>query len=299
MMVNKDPLAEHIVLMIKKDTKSGASELTHDALNHLAAYAESLELLSALNNKKNLMSLAKRIACSRPSMAPLYNIINEWRVRVDRIEISSNVKFIAEVKILCEQLIADIDTRQHKQCSHAINALKSAQVILTISRSSSVSAVFKKLYQRPLRFIVCESRPGCEGIILAAELASPDTMVDYIVDAASGLYMQKADAVVVGADAILEDGSVVNKCGTSLLAIAAQHFNIPFYVLADSTKCTQTSRANFILEEMPKTELGIVASAFVHPHNVYFDISPAELITAYINEFGVEKNWPWAATSEG
>jgi translation initiation factor eIF-2B subunit delta len=110
--------------------------------------------------------------------------------------------------------------------------------------------------------------------------------------------MQQADAVVVGADAILDDGSVVNKCGTSLLAIAAQYFKVPFYVLADSSKHTKISSADFILEELPAKELGATKSPFIHPHNIYFDITPASLVMAYINEFGVQRSWPRANTSE-
>jgi translation initiation factor 2B subunit (eIF-2B alpha/beta/delta family) len=145
-----------------------------------------------------------------------------------------------------------------------------------------------------LCFIVCESRPGYEGRTLAADLGSAEIFVDYIVDAPSGLYMPQADAVVVGADAILADGSVVNKCATSLLALAAQHFMVPFYVVAGSSKFTQTSCDEFILEQMPVAELKAPNSPFIHPHNVYLDISPAAAVTAYITEYGIEKQWPWS-----
>jgi translation initiation factor 2B subunit (eIF-2B alpha/beta/delta family) len=85
---------------------------------------------------------------------------------------------------------------------------------------------------------------------------------------------------------------VVNKCGTSLLALATQHFKVPFYVVADSSKCTQLSRTEFILEEMPLAEINdpinAPTSSFIHTHNVYFDISPLDTVTAYTTEYGIE-----------
>jgi len=227
-------------------------------------------------------------------MAPVQYILGKWQTQVEKLDMSSDSIFITQVKNQCSQLIEDINTRQHNQINHAVEALATAQVILTISRSSVVCEIFKTLPQRPLHFIVCESRPGYEGRTLATDLAAAEIFVDYIVDAASGLYMPQADAVVVGADAILADGSVVNKCGTSLLALAAQHYKVPFYVVADSSKCTQISRDEFILEQMPVAELKAPNSPFIHPHNVYFDISPAAAVTAFITEYGIEKHWPWS-----
>ena len=289
-----DHQIEQIVCAIKNDTRSGATELTRDALNHILSYGGSLHTLSAHQSYTNLHRLVKRLMILRPSMALLQHTLEKWLTQVDTLDVSSNRTFITQVKALCRQLIEDIDTRQRNQIRHAIKLLATTQVILSISRSSVLSEVFTTLPQRPLRIIVCESRPGCEGRILAEELASAEILVDYIVDAASGLYISQADAVVVGADAILADGSVVNKCGTSLLALAAQHFKVPFYVVVDSSKCTGLSRTQFILEEMPLAEINAPISPFIHPHNIYFDISPPDTVTAYITECGIEEKWPWS-----
>ena len=70
----------------------------------------------------------------------------------------------------------------------------------------------------------------------------------YITDAQGGLFDQ-ADAVLVGADALLADGTLVNKAGTYLLALAAKDQNVPFWVCAESFKCTTTPADAFALEE--------------------------------------------------
>ena len=66
----------------------------------------------------------------------------------------------------------------------------------------------------------------------------------------------RADAVLVGADALLADGTLVNKAGTYLLALAAKDQNVPFWVCAESFKCTNTPADAFALEERSGSELG-------------------------------------------
>jgi translation initiation factor 2B subunit (eIF-2B alpha/beta/delta family) len=86
---------------------------------------------------------------------------------------------------------------------------------------------------------------------------------------------------------------VINKYGASLLALVAQHFKVPFYVVADSTKWIQISRTEFILEEMPLAEINdpinAPTSSFIHTHNVYFDTSPLDTVTAHTSEYGIEE----------
>jgi translation initiation factor eIF-2B subunit delta len=295
-MSQNDPLAEQIICAIQHDLHSGATELARDALEHLACYADSLSAVSPTECKVSLGSLSEQLRHLRPSMAPLQNILVEWQVRLDELEASNRKKFIADVRALCTQLIDDIDARQNALVGHAVQGLADAKTIMTISRSSTVCEVFKSLKQRPLGFIICESRPACEGKILAAELASSDITVEYIIDAAIGNHIQQADAVVVGADTILADGSVVNKCGSSLLALAAQYFKRPLYVIADSSKCAEIFADDLSLEEMPATELAAPDSPWIYPHNFYFDVTDAALVDRYITEFGLERTWPWSKT---
>ena len=135
---------------------------------------------------------------------------------------------------------------------------------------------------------------SCNKENLYSDLASSDVIVEYIIDAAIGNHIQQADAAVVGADRILADGSVVNKCGTSLLALAAQYYKKPLYVIADGSKCVKYGADNLSLEEMPITELGAPCSPYIYPHNFYFDVTDAALIDKYITECGAEANWPWS-----
>ena len=72
---------------------------------------------------------------------------------------------------------------------------------------------------------------------------------------------------------------MVNKSGTTLLALAAQYHHVPFYVCAEATKMTQHS--SFEAEEMNSDEIECNIAG-VTVRNIYFEALPAELITKII-----------------
>jgi translation initiation factor eIF-2B subunit delta len=105
-----------------------------------------------------------------------------------------------------------------------------------------------------------------------------------ITDAQINLFAPRADLALVGADALLEDGSVVNKAGTSLLALACHDNRVPFYVCAESFKKCPPGMDHIELEEMDQAELGHHLPFPITTRNIYFDITPARLITTWFNE---------------
>ena len=74
-----------------------------------------------------------------------------------------------------------------------------------------------------------------------------------IMDSAVSHYLHKVDAVLVGAEAVVENGGIVNKIGTFQIAIVARAFNIPFYVLAESYKFTRIYPLN--QQDLPASSL--------------------------------------------
>jgi hypothetical protein len=92
------------------------------------------------------------------------------------------------------------------------------------------------------------------------------------------------DAVVVGADAVLPDGSVVNKTGTRAAALAAAREGVPCYAVAAADK-VQTG-------EKPHLESGDPAAVYdgegrVEAVNPTFDVTPADLVAGIVTDRGV------------
>ena len=57
-----------------------------------------------------------------------------------------------------------------------------------------------------------------------------------VLDSSIGFCMNQVDCVFVGAEAVLENGGIVNRIGTLTMAMCAKAYNKPFYVFVESLK---------------------------------------------------------------
>lgn len=159
--------------------------------------------------------------------------------------------------------------------------------VLTHSQSGTVEQALARLAGAGVvqAVVVTTSQPGGEGTALALALARRGIEVTLVADAAMGLAVADVDAVVLGADSVRADGSVVNKVGSLPLALCARQANVPVYVLCESLKVAPEGWP-LTLEEMDPAELLPAEQAHLHARNVYFDRTPAELISTVITEVG-------------
>jgi ribose 1,5-bisphosphate isomerase len=91
-------------------------------------------------------------------------------------------------------------------------------------------------------------------------------------DKISGAFPIKFDAVVLGADSILADGSIINKVGTKDIASTARQYSIPVYVAAERSKL---DTMQFLGSPLHLNEI--------------FDLTIGEFITSIITERGEMK----------
>jgi methylthioribose-1-phosphate isomerase len=144
---------------------------------------------------------------------------------------------------------------------------------------------------------VDETRPVLQGARLTAwemtRLGIPATLVSDVM-AGSLMATGDVDLVVVGADRIAANGDVANKIGTYQLAVLCQYHGIPFYVAAPRSTfdpATPTG-ADIEIELRSPEEVTVIRGQRIAPEgmaalNRAFDVTPAELVTAYITEDGV------------
>jgi methylthioribose-1-phosphate isomerase len=148
-----------------------------------------------------------------------------------------------------------------------------------------------------VRVVASETRPLLQGARLTAwELTRSGIPCTLITDgmAASRLRLGDIRCVIVGADRIAANGDVANKIGTYALALAARAHRVPFYVAAPRTTFDAATRtgAQIPIEERRDEEVrgfqgSLSAPDAVTVWNPAFDVTPAELITAYITDAGV------------
>ena len=104
----------------------------------------------------------------------------------------------------------------------------------------------------------------------------------------------RVNAVVVGCDRVAANGDTANKIGTYGLAVLAQHHGIPFYVAMPRSTLDMTLESGdaIPIEERSPSELRTLGGLPISPidspvWNPAFDITPAELITAWVTEEGL------------
>lgn len=142
-----------------------------------------------------------------------------------------------------------------------------------------------------------ETRPLLQGARLTAwELMQDQIPVTLITDNMAGWVMKKnmVQAVIVGADRITLNGDVANKIGTYSVAVLAKEHNIPFYVAAPASTFDFTMKSGHIIpiEERDPSEVANFAGVCTAPEGVEvfnpaFDVTPNELVTAIITEYGI------------
>jgi methylthioribose-1-phosphate isomerase len=150
---------------------------------------------------------------------------------------------------------------------------------------------------RAFRVYADETRPLLQGARLTAfELAASGIDVTVICDGAAASLMRsgRIQLAVTGADRIAANGDAANKIGTYGVALAARHHGIPFYVAAPrSTFDLELPDGSAIpIEERPEDEVRRVREAEIAApgarcFNPAFDVTPAELISGIVTEFGV------------
>lgn len=174
---------------------------------------------------------------------------------------------------------ADQHLLNEKIFSNALPFLQKKNIILTISNSWTVFELIKKLAHKnkKLEIIVCESRPKLEGRILASRLAKNRIKVSLITESMIARFVQKADAVLIGADAILRSGDVVNKVGSKTLAVLCKEFKKLFFVAADKSKFTAKSK--FQQNEEDRKEIWLNTPKGISIKNFYFEVVPKSYIT--------------------
>ncbi|MCD6369886.1 MAG: ribose 1,5-bisphosphate isomerase [Thermoplasmata archaeon] len=164
--------------------------------------------------------------------------------------------------------------------------------ILTHCNSSAALATIIQAHRDGKRIKVfnTETRPWFQGHITAKTLAKEGIDVTMIVDSAVRYFMREVDIVVVGADTIASNGAVINKIGTSQIALAAHEARVPFIVCAETYKFspeTVIGKLVKIEERDPREIADPKDFPEVKFRNPVFDATPPEYVDAIVTEIGV------------
>ncbi len=255
--------------------------------------------LSLVNHLKKVYEV---LAATRPTAVNLFNAMD---LVMDKVK--SNPVPETAVKAAIELMETEVENNR-RIAEYGAEVLAGKEVVLTHCNTGSLAAVevgtalgvIIEGFKRGLikKVYITETRPKLQGARLTSyELLYAGIKPTLVIDSAAPFLIKRGDidAVIVGADRILRDGTTYNKIGTYMLALAAIENGVEFYVAAPTTTFDLRSNREDVVIEVRGAEEVIrcggceVAPKDVDVLNLAFDETPPEYITGIITEKGVLK----------
>ncbi len=234
----------------------------------------SMQYLLKFSNKngfgKKFDSECKGLLAARPTAVVLHNAMERVKKRKSVSSLNGVIKELQESRSNAARKASGIFSKK--------------SVVLTHCHSSFVVEALVKNKSKIREVIVTETRPRDQGVKTAMELLKHKIHVSFIIDSAISDFIDRADLVVVGADALRKEG-LVNKVGTHPLAIVAKENKKPFYVITSSF--TFDKRQKIIMEQRPAYELQHNNLKGAKIFNPAFDITPWGYVKAVVTETGI------------
>ena len=252
---------------IRNDREHGAGFLTLKVLTIVDLLAKQSRAKDRGEFQRELGELKAELSMVRPTMCSIANAISSV---TDSILTEAEGKGVEELKVLaiveanhCQE---ELQRRSLLACYKAADLITTGDGIMTASYSSQIVCTFKKAKDMGKAFTVFVlqslSQERSYGQVLTSELQKGNIEALIIPDDDITHYISRANKVLVGADAILPQGYVVNGVPSLRLARVAQRNHLPFYVVGEMIK---------------------VSPRFFEPDHG-FDVIPPELITQIITD---------------
>ncbi len=271
---------------IKTDKMRGASSLALKAVGAIKLLAEKSKAKKEEDLLRELQEIKLALIRARPEMTSVTN--NVVRV-IDEVlrEYRKWPGSLRElIKSITERRIREYQIECIKAAKKAIGIIKDKSTVMTCSYSSVICNTLRMALEQKKRIniLIAESKFGNKsyGKIILDRLNFMAGFIQLIPDDEIEKNIIRVTTVIVGADSVLTDGSLINGVPTLLLAKAAKRNSVPFYSVCETAKFD-------ILGNLSKN---------LHPAPG-FDLVPPQFITAFITEKGVIKPWQIAKEIKG
>ena len=206
-----------------------------------------------------------------------------------------------------DRFLKDLAASSQRAAEIGAKRIGDGSVVFTHCHSSTVTKMLAKAKADGVDFrVICtETRPAYQGRITAKELVGYGIDTTFIVDSAARTFMGEVDVAFVGADAITSEGNVVNKIGTSGIAVIASEARVPFYVVSELLKFDPETLHGGCekIEQRNPAEVWPEAPPNLKVRNPAFDVTPNRYIHGIICEEGIippqtvletmHKRYPW------
>jgi len=292
---------------IKKLEIQGARNVAITAIKAIEALTKQTKAKNKAEFLKELLEAKEILFATRETEPLMRNAIRWIMSRVDKNNSKKVVDIAKTVSSTANQFLNNLERSREEIATIGANRVRSGSVIFTHCHSSTVTYMLQKAQQQGKIFeVICtETRPVFQGRKTAKEMLDLNLKTTMVVDSAARHFMNQADIVLVGSDAITSEGNVINKIGTSLIALAAHEARTPFYVVSELLKFDPaTIHGDYEkIEERDSSEIWKDPPKKLIIRNPAFDVTRRDYIHGIICEEGiisphstmevVRRKYPW------
>ncbi|EEB07224.1 translation initiation factor eIF2B delta subunit [Schizosaccharomyces japonicus yFS275] len=188
----------------------------------------------------------------------------------------------------------------------ASQKIQDGDVVLTFSNSSTVNQVliYAKSIGKNFRVIVVDSRPGYEGKQGVRQLTEHGLSCTYVMLSALAYVMQETTKIFLGGHAMLSNGALYSRAGTSLVALMGREANVPVIVCCESYKFSERIQLDSLVFNELASPDQLVNDSINEPEkpgalkdwrsvknlkllSLKYDVTPPRLITVCVCEMGL------------
>lgn len=259
--------------------------------------------------QNRLNEVISLLGSTRPTAANLFWALERMRKVVENNK-GKNFEELNQILLKEAILIHEEDKRMCKRIGeNGASLLKDGDTVITHCNAGALAtggmgtalAVIYAAQEegKNIKVFADETRPVLQGARLTVwELQQQGVDVTLICDNAAAFLMKKKkiDCVLIGADRVAKNGDAANKIGSYGLAVLAKAHHIPFYIAIPSSSFDpeMENGEKIKIEERPPDEVTDwfgkrIAPVGTKVWSPAFDVTPAELISAYITDEGIKK----------
>ena len=269
----------------------GAAAIANAAATALATQAREGDATDAEAFRAGMRAAARRLRETRPTAVSLPNALRYVLRGMEGEDVDA---LRDSVQDCVDTFRHDLDRAQDRLGRIGAGRLRDGDVVMTHCHSTDALACVEAAVQqgKHIEAYVKETRPRNQGHITATELREMGVPVTLIVDNAAHRYLDECDHVLVGADSIAADGSVINKIGTAGLAVSARDRGVPIVVAAGTIKIHPDTLTGAAVEIEHRDESEVIDDETradigdIEVLNPAFDVTPPRHIDAIVTERG-------------
>ena len=231
---------------IAADELHGSSWLAREAVAAIVEVAQRGE---------DPLALARELVRARPDVGSIAGALG-------RVLVAGRT-----TEQLVEEAEAVIGSRERAAATIAVLLRAELEERVVMTHSASATAREALVHAGPGRVVCTVSEPVGEGRVFAEELAAAGLTTEVVADEDAEHAVGTVQILLLGADTVFRDGSLLNKVGTAALAKAARKAKVPVIVASEVLKIAPAD---------PR-----------RPDEERVDLTPASHITQYATEEGL------------